>query len=64
MSERERVEKALKKYRDKFGESFPAYYFIAGSDINGMLREIKRAIETGKPYEPELKQKRGRTVAY
>ena len=58
------IEKALEEYRDKFGEGFPVYYFVSSGDIGGMLKEIKRAIKTGKPYEPELKEVDGEPVVY
>lgn len=63
-TEKEATE-ALKRYREKFDEGFPTFYFTSNNDIEGMIKEINKAIKTGKPYEPELEEeKNGEPVFY
>ena len=42
------LEKSLDAYFDKFGEGFPVLLFDSDEE---MLKVIKKAIETGKPYD-------------
>ncbi len=56
MYSQKEVEKALADYKMKFGEGFPTFYFYSNGDIDGLIKEIRKAIRTGKPYEPKLKE--------
>ena len=45
--------KLLKEYEERFNEGFPTFHFMGDDD--GMAKEIKKSLKTGKPYDPEPK---------
>ena len=42
----------LQKYVDAFGENFPIFAFMG--DEEDAIKEIKKCLDTGKPYELEV----------
>ena len=65
MPNQKEVKEAMEKYRKRFKEGFPSYYFTANDEIEKMMEEINKAIKTGKPYEPDVEtEKDGKPIAY
>ena len=47
------MEKLLSDYLEKFGEQFPIM-LVRGMDDDEIESIIKRCLDSGEPYEPEL----------
>ena len=58
------VEKALNKYSKVFGVGFPSFLVPDSDEL--ILEEIKKALKTGKPYEPDYKMvdDKGNPIVY
>ena len=46
-------DKLMEEYEKKFNEGFPTFHFMG--DMDGMVKEIKKCLKTGEPYNPEPK---------
>ena len=58
------MEEALNEYSRVFGCCFPS--FLVPDSDEFILKEIKKALRTGKPYEPEYKifDENGNPIVY
>ena len=52
----------LEEYEKQFNEGFPTFNFMGDKD--GMVKEIKKSLKTGTPYDPETKTVDGKSVFY
>jgi hypothetical protein len=50
MNQEREFKKWNKEYADKFGEPI-SLFMVNGIPLTKLLREMQKAIETGKPYE-------------
>ena len=58
------VQKALTDYEERFNKGFPTFYFLSNGDVDGMMDEIKKSLDTGKPYKPKMKRGTGKKILY
>lgn len=47
------MEKLIQEYINKFDENFPLY-LVMGMKEDMIIKILKKSIDTGVPYEPEM----------
>ena len=64
MSKVKEVEDALNEYSKVFGCGFPS--FVVPDSDEFVLKVIKKALKTGKPYKPDYKRfdEKGNPIVY